>query len=656
MNYRSEIDGLRALAILPVILFHAGFKFFSGGFIGVDIFFVISGYLITSIIIKEKESGVFTLIDFYERRARRILPALFFVMLVSLPLAWFWLIPEDMKSFSKSLISICSFSSNIFYWLSEGYFSTSSELIPFLHTWSLSVEEQYYLFFPILLIIIWKFRFRFTLELIIFLALISFVLAEWASLIKPSAAFYLLPSRAWELLLGSCVALYLSFNNTYKPSKSTKNTLSFLGLFLILYGVLYLDKNTPFPGVYALIPTIGASLIILYATNETITGKVLSNKILVSVGLLSYSAYLWHQPLFAFARHRSIDNPSQTTFLILSILTFILAYFSWKYIEKPFREKNKFTKKQIFTYAACGSIFFIAIGVTGDLNKGFVSRNQIFVELANIKTVKDNRCHNSERKNAEEIEKGNICIIGKSSIPTFAIIGDSHAGALFNSVEKWTSKKLFAGYALSNGFCAPLIDFNMDKYQAIGCSSKNTNSFKKIIETKSIKYVVLVAEWANYTKGYRNEGDGAIKEIGLASDNFNKAKNQSENKIIFQRSLQKTIQNLIDANKKVIIIEPTPEFEVNVFSSVAKNYLFGNKKIQFPQIPIKDYEDRNHEVLEVFNQLKNVKLIETKNIFCKENKCNSVNSENKILFSDTNHVTEYGGNMIINELMPLILK
>ena len=150
MNYRSEIDGLRALAILPVILFHAGFKFFSGGFIGVDIFFVISGYLITSIIIKEKESGVFTLIDFYERRARRILPALFFVMLISLPLAWFWLIPEDMKSFSKSLISICSFSSNIFYWLSEGYFSTSSELIPFLHTWSLSVEEQYYLFFPIL--------------------------------------------------------------------------------------------------------------------------------------------------------------------------------------------------------------------------------------------------------------------------------------------------------------------------------------------------------------------------------------------------------------------------------------------------------------------------------------------------------------------------
>ena len=651
MNYRSEIDGLRSLAILPVILFHAGFKFFSGGFIGVDIFFVISGYLITSIIIKEKESGVFTLIDFYERRARRILPALFFVMLVSLPLAWFWLIPEDMKSFSKSLISICSFSSNIFYWLSEGYFSTSSELIPFLHTWSLSVEEQYYLFFPILLIIIWKFRFRFTLELIIFLALISFVLAEWASLIKPSAAFYLLPSRAWELLLGSCVALYLSFNNTYKPSKSTKNTLSFLGLFLILYGVLYLDKNTPFPGVYALIPTIGASLIILYATNETITGKVLSNKILVSVGLLSYSAYLWHQPLFAFARHRSIDNPSQTTFLILSILTFVLAYFSWKYIEKPFREKNKFTKKQIFTYAACGSIFFIAIGVTGDLNKGFLSRFNLKEETKNS-LIPSNKGLGCFDKSDVQNRSDWLCRLGKENKETsFFVFGDSHSLSFFNSLDEISNKKNITGSYTGISGCIPFLGIYALRKDQIdkNCNALNKRVFE-YIKNNQIKKIYLIARWTYYTDGGY---DG--KNFSFIGKNHNSKPNKENSREAFLFGLSKTIQSYNGIGTKVYIITQVPEQiynAKNLYYKLSRENKDNTASIKNSSVRKLDHEKLQFFVnrsLAEFGSMKMMTIINFDNIFCDKNIC-LIGSKDESYYLDNNHLSLPGERLILNPL------
>ncbi|MDA9194804.1 acyltransferase [Burkholderiales bacterium] len=210
MKYRKEIDGLRALAVLPVILFHAGFTTFSGGFVGVDIFFVISGYLITTIIVDEMDKDSFSLLNFYERRARRILPALFFVMLCTLPFAWFSMFPQDLKSFSQSLVAVPLFASNVHFWLTSGYFDTASELKPLLHTWSLAVEEQYYVLFPLFLMLAWELGKKWIISLLIIVAIVSVSAAQYGSTNHPSFSFYVLPTRAFEILIGALISLYIN--------------------------------------------------------------------------------------------------------------------------------------------------------------------------------------------------------------------------------------------------------------------------------------------------------------------------------------------------------------------------------------------------------------------------------------------------------------
>jgi peptidoglycan/LPS O-acetylase OafA/YrhL len=367
MQYRPEIDGLRAVAVIPVIFFHAGFNFFSGGFVGVDVFFVISGYLITTIILSELEEDRFSIINFWERRARRILPALFVVLLACLPFAWFWLLPSDMKSFSQSLASIAVFSSNFFFLDTSGYFDTAAELKPLLHTWSLSVEEQCYLIFPVFLILVWRLGKRWTLTLLAIFALVSLALAQWLSTVAPSDAFYLLPTRSWELLIGTFIAFYFSNKNRVHLSKSAGEVGGLAGLALLTYAVFAFDKGTPFPSLYALVPTLGTGLVILCTTQQTAVGKVLSNKVFVGIGLISYSAYLRHQPLFAFARLRNLDDASELLLAALAFASIGLAYFSWKDVEQPFRNKHKFDRKHMFLYGAIGSTLFVSIGLTGHL-------------------------------------------------------------------------------------------------------------------------------------------------------------------------------------------------------------------------------------------------------------------------------------------------
>ncbi len=360
MIYRKEIDGLRALAVLPVILFHAGFGIFSGGFVGVDVFFVISGYLITSIIMDELETGRFTLAGFYERRARRILPALFFVMLACLPFAWWLLLPHELEAFGQSLMAVAVFASNILFWLQTDYFAATSEQIPLLHTWSLAVEEQYYVLFPLLMMLAWGLGKRWLVGLIALVALLSLGWSEWLWRGSVEANFYLIPSRAWELMLGALTAFYLQKN--LPPQGMMAQIASLLGIALLAYAVFWFDEGIPFPSVYALVPTLGAVLLILFATPATWVGKLLASPPLVGVGLVSYSAYLWHQPLFVFARMQALDEPSVGMMAGLSVIALVLAWFSWRFVEKPFRDRRRFTRRQIFIGAVIGSLLFLAFG------------------------------------------------------------------------------------------------------------------------------------------------------------------------------------------------------------------------------------------------------------------------------------------------------
>ena len=431
MEYRREIDGLRALAVLPVILFHAGFQTFSGGFVGVDVFFVISGYLITSIILAELEQGKFSIINFYERRARRILPAMFLVMAICIPFAWILLSREDLWSFSRSLVAVALFVSNIFFWRDGGYFETVAELKPLLHTWSLAVEEQYYVIFPIFLMFSWKFGRRWIVGLLLLIAVISLFAAQWGISNKPVATFFLLPTRAWELAIGAMTAFYSVSNCKVSISKTTEQGLSVIGFSLITFSIFAFDKNTPFPGIYALAPTVGAALVILFAYRESLVGSILGSKAFVGIGLISYSAYLWHQPLISFSRI-AYGNQGIATMSSACLMALILAFFSWKFVEQPFRDRKRFSRTTVFTFSAVGSVAMIAVGlVSASLfgsNSTYGGESKLAMALVNNSAVYASNM--DERKFVKfrikyETLTPNVVIIGSSRIMQ---IGDHNFG------------------------------------------------------------------------------------------------------------------------------------------------------------------------------------------------------------------------------------
>lgn len=362
MKYRRDIDGLRAVAVVPVIFFHAGDNFFSSGFFGVDVFFVISGFLITKILLVECSTEKFSLVRFYERRARRILPALMFVLLVTSIFAYIWMLPHEFVEYGKSLLATSIFSSNIYFWREVGYFQFQSDWNALLHTWSLSVEEQYYIFFPVFLAIIYRFGKRVLLFSLLLISLFSLFLSQWAATSYEWANFYLLPTRAWELLIGSLCAQLLSVH-AYRNVLIKFKFLEFLGLALIIYSLIGFNSETPTPSFYALMPTLGAACVILFCRENTVCYKLLSNRPMVGIGLISYSLYLWHQPVFALAKIRS-TAPLDDKFLYLLIpFVFALAMVSWKYIETPFRNRSLFSARAIFNHSwiGLGSFFVFSI-------------------------------------------------------------------------------------------------------------------------------------------------------------------------------------------------------------------------------------------------------------------------------------------------------
>jgi peptidoglycan/LPS O-acetylase OafA/YrhL len=350
---------LRAIAVLAVLLFHAGLSPFAGGYVGVDVFFVLSGYLITGIVVKDLEAGTFSLIRFYERRARRILPALFLVILVCTGVAWIVLVPSDLALFGRSVAAVTVFASNVLFWKEAGYFDTEAHLKPLLHTWSLGVEEQFYLFFPIALLLLWKLRRRWRVIAIILVALASLALAQRLVATQPTMVFYLLPTRAWELLIGGLLA----FAPRRQFSPLVADGAALAGLGLILASVFLFDSATPFPSVYALVPTIGTALVIAFASPATLVGRLLSTRLMVGIGLVSYSAYLWHQPLVVFARHIDLAGPSLVAQTALSLAAIPLAYLSWRFVEQPFRDSKRFSRRSIFVMAFVGSAVVAGAGL-----------------------------------------------------------------------------------------------------------------------------------------------------------------------------------------------------------------------------------------------------------------------------------------------------
>jgi len=373
--YRREVDGLRAVAVVPVVLFHAGFSGIGGGYAGVDVFFVISGFLITSIILAEHAAGTFTVLGFYERRVRRILPALLTVMLVSVVPAWFLLVPDVFKNFGKSMAAASVFGSNIFFWMKSGYFAPAAEDMPLLHTWSLAVEEQYYVLFPLLLMLLVPLRQGRLTVVIGCIALASLAFTEWAWRYAPDANFYLLPSRAWELMIGALIAIALAKRDiTAVLGTRTRNVLSLVGIALVVGAFVIFDEQTPFPSLYAAIPVLGAALILAAATSDTVVGKVLGSSPFVLIGLISYSIYLWHVPLLSFAKALLLEPDSDAMRVSVIAATFVLAYLTWRFIETPFRNCHAVGRRTVFVAAGCVSAIVGGGGLVITKNLGFPDR------------------------------------------------------------------------------------------------------------------------------------------------------------------------------------------------------------------------------------------------------------------------------------------
>jgi len=610
LKYRAEIDGLRALAVVPVILFHAGFELFSGGFVGVDVFFVISGYLITTILIEDIENQRFSILNFYERRARRILPALFFVMLVCIPFAWMWMLPNQMKDFSQSLVAVSLFASNILFWRESGYFAAAAEEKPLLHTWSLAVEEQYYVLFPIFLILAWRFGKNRVFLMIMVMAAISLLLSEWGWRNEATANFYLAPTRAWELFAGSIVAFIVQ-----KKGVQKNNPLAAIGLAAIVFSIFFYDETTPFPSVYALVPVLGVGLLVLYADKETFAAKLLSTKIFVGIGLISYSGYLWHQPLFAFARIRSFEHPSTVLMLALSFISVLLGYFSWRYIEKPFRSGTMKTCYLLTTLLTVWVVLFLIGILSFSPQKKFSPEQKEYLSWLGFsytamfeKEWEVGTCYIENGTSLWRDFDFKGCISVLDDGVNIVLLGDSHAAQLASSIRNIEDINLTN---LSSSGCRPLLNSSFGIGINPECINRNKFFFNTFLkENKSeIDLVILAAHWQ------RNE----------------------------LRELSNTLNNLNNLGVKVLLIGGSPIFSKAV-PELAVQYTdgtVGRSVLSFSTVA------NDLELTEIMPD--NMDFVSVEDFICPEN-C-FLRRGTDILLFDTEHFTPIGASYFVDEVL-----
>ncbi|MGD0143724.1 MAG: acyltransferase family protein [Rhizomicrobium sp.] len=642
MRYRPEIDGLRALAILPVVLFHYGIGPFRGGFVGVDVFFVISGYLITSLIHGEMQDTRFSVGKFYERRIRRIFPALFAMLAIVSVAAVFILFPYDLVRYAKSLLATAAFASNFEFWNEAGYFDVAGGEKPLLHLWSIAVEEQFYFLFPLVLLLFRRSSKAGLLTAIGAIFAASFALGIWGVVQAPSATFYLLPARAWELMLGALLAL-----GDVPPlrNRAVAEALAAFGLLLIAYAVVAFTAGMPFPGPAAFIPCAGAALVI-YATSasETWTGNALAWRPVVFVGLISYSLYLWHWPIFVLARYAAYRNLSVAESAGLIALSFVLAVLSWQFVERPFRNRAfHFSRRALFTgaatamaaTAACAAFAVSADGFPGRL------RPDIRAILAeeNDHEPRIDRCFGLT---AQDLRDGRLCRIGNgAAAPSYLLWGDSHADAILPAVEDIASRKGRVGLFAGAASCPPLL--GADRLDVPGCRAFNDEALK-IALRKDISEVILAARWGKDAEGsnYGDEPHGRIAFVDDASAGTSDA----DNRAVFARGLERTVRALVHAGKKVVLVASVPEIGWAVPPVLARLRFANNYGT--PSLAKARYLQRQSFVLDELAHLKtayNVTVVYPDRILCATGAC-EVTLNGLPIYRDAHHLTVPGAKQL----------
>lgn len=567
--HRPEIDGLRALAVLPVMLFHAGIGGFGGGYVGVDVFFVISGFLITSMVVSGLRTGSFSLRDFYERRARRLLPALFVVMAACLPAAWFLLLPGEALAFGRSMAAASAFGANMLFWRTSGYFDQAAELKPLLHTWSLGVEEQFYIVFPLLLMLCWRLSPRRLALLLGAMALLSLAGAQWLLARQPQASFYLAPWRAWELLSGALLALHCG-GGLHWPAASRwpawqRDLAGACGLALILLPVLTYTPQTPFPGLAALPPVLGTLLVLACVDGAGRVGRLLTWRPVVGIGLISYSAYLWHQPLLAFARLSQPGAAPDWLPPLMVLLALGLAAVTWRLVELPWRDRHRQPSRAVWRLALAGTLGLgaagLALGWQGGLPQRWPPAVRDLIDPPKTRLLVCPPASGGLQ----------ICPLGAPGRPvSVVLLGDSHANALHTALDARLARDGLGG-ALVQTACHPIPavfdsrESNTAARQA-ACGDAHRQLLAYVARPE-VRQVLLAIRWtarlAPMTAGelpWFDNGEGGVEmdfpfRRNLAADSTGRLVDAPGPKAA---AVTRYLQQLA-ALKPTVVLDPVPE-------------------------------------------------------------------------------------------------
>jgi peptidoglycan/LPS O-acetylase OafA/YrhL len=519
LKHRNDIDGLRAVAVLPVVLFHYGVGLFRGGFTGVDIFFTISGFVIATSILSDIRSGSFSIANFYFKRIRRILPAYAVVMIATTVVATVLLLPSDLVDYGRSLVSTSTFLSNFYFWKASGYFAAPAQTKPLLHTWSLSVEEQYYLFAPICFWSIYRYGRARWLLFLGPIALLSFLTGVAAVFVAPTAGFFLFPTRAWELLLGAIIALV---NIPMEKHRGLSEVVSGAGLVLILFGLFTIEDGDPFPGWNALFPCLGTAMIIQAGIgSERRTGSPLVNRLLcyrplVNIGLISYSLYLVHWPIAAFVKYETLSGPTVSEMVIMVAATFSLAWLSWRFVEQPCRQLSFDVRGKAFSVAAGFIAFAVLVGASAGWTGGIPLRFPDFAErqIAGVEDWGGDHCFN-ENPSSPTPWDSQLCtrIHGKNG--RILLWGDSFAAHYVPGILRDASRIDADVLQYTFAGCPPLLSYF--SYARVGCTKFNKEVLD-VIRGQNVDTVVIAARWTDvplHTLRTLGETLARLRQLGV---------------------------------------------------------------------------------------------------------------------------------------------
>jgi peptidoglycan/LPS O-acetylase OafA/YrhL len=629
-NYRHDIDGLRALAVLPVLLFHAKLGC-PGGFVGVDIFYVISGYLISSLILKDLHDGIFSLITFWERRIRRILPALAVVVFATLVAGWFLFLPDDFAMLGKSVVAQMTLLANVFFYrqglAGGGYFAPTPAPKPLLHTWSLAVEEQFYLLFPLLLIFLARYGRLRLLNAIVVFAVGSFVLSVYGSYYHQQATFYLLPARAWELALG---ALLVLLRGRLSAGGAVRETCGWLGIGLIGFAIFCYDDGTRFPGLAAVPPCLGAVLIIFSSElRVSIVGRILTFKPVVFIGLISYSLYLWHWPLLVFSKYVRREDPTTILRAITLLASTVLAILTWKYIETPFRKRWVLHKhQQIFGFAGVSTATLLLLGFVVLREHGFPSR---LPEKALRFAESWNHSAFLNEISLEQALAGHFAELG--SQPTnqpikILVWGDSHAMAVTPGFDDLCRRFSWRGIEATHSATAPLLGwFNNDKDSLLEKSPLFNNAVLEFIKSNHVENVVLVGSWLAYSKN---------------SDAFN-------------TQLIATVRAIMAAGARIYVLKDVPHrggFDVPRVAAICA--MHNGDLEQLGVIP-EEWQMANRRVNKTFEQISQLgaTVLDSAPYFLNRQGRYGVVKNDQVLFRDYHHLTVEGSRILAPLFEPI---